>query len=269
MHGSVVCQTIEDIHALIEDGKVGLGGRLPPERDIADLLCVSRSTVRAALAQMEEAGEIERHRGRGGGTFVAENGCFWERYGRMNIPSKSNRLIDRLAGAPQGFSNAVAAQGFKCDTHIIYATRAVCSYGICSRFGLKESRELYRIERVRSVEGNPLSFEQTYLDPQRFPQLLSMDLTQSIYDIIRLQFEIKMERVDEQIEVMAAYGKSARFLEVDPGQPLLRVRSRAYVHANHVIVMSDDLYRPDRVRLNVENQIEVNEGESESSGDSI
>lgn len=269
MPGAVASQSIEDIHALIGGGKVGLGGRLPSEREIADLLCVSRSTVRAALAQMEEAGEIERRRGRGGGTFIADKGRFWERYGRMNIPSKSNRLIDRLAGAPQGFSNAVASQGFKCDTRVIYAARVICSYEICARFGLKDSRELYRIERVRSVEGNPLSFEQTYMDPQRFPQLLSLDLTQSIYDIIRMRFQIAMERVDEQIEVMAAYGKDARFLEVDPGQPLLRVRSRAHGQDGRVIVMSDDSYRPDRVRLNVENQIKVDKSELEDVGGSL
>lgn len=269
MCGAAVCQSIEDIHALIDCGKVGLGGRLPSEREMADLLCVSRSTVRAALAQMEEAGEIERRRGRGGGTFIADNGRFWERYGRMNIPSKSNRLIDRLAGAPQGFSNAVAAQGFKCDTRVIHAARAVCSYEICNHFGLDSSRELYRIERVRSVEGNPLSFEQTYLDPRRFPEFLSFDLTRSIYDTIRHKLNVEMERVEEQVEVTAAYGKNARYLEVDTGQPLLRVRSRAYVHDGSVVVMSYDSYRPDRVRLNVVNQIDVNDEEQENVGDSL
>jgi DNA-binding LacI/PurR family transcriptional regulator len=52
----------------ISRGEYPEGSRLPPERDLALRLQVSRKTVRAALAELETAGRISRHVGRG--TFV-------------------------------------------------------------------------------------------------------------------------------------------------------------------------------------------------------
>lgn len=46
------------------------GQRLPPERELAALLEVSRSTVREALQRLQAAGYVITRRGRGGGTFV-------------------------------------------------------------------------------------------------------------------------------------------------------------------------------------------------------
>ena len=47
------------------------GQRLPPERELAAMLAVSRATVREAIARLAEAGYVTVRRGRAGGTFVA------------------------------------------------------------------------------------------------------------------------------------------------------------------------------------------------------
>ncbi|MEA5367481.1 FCD domain-containing protein [Amycolatopsis sp., V23-08] len=49
------------------------GERLPPNSDIARALGVAEITVRRALEALAEDGLIERRRGRGGGTLVAEH----------------------------------------------------------------------------------------------------------------------------------------------------------------------------------------------------
>ena len=46
------------------------GQRLPTERELASMLGVSRTSVRAALQQMTESGYLEVRRGRNGGYFV-------------------------------------------------------------------------------------------------------------------------------------------------------------------------------------------------------
>lgn len=53
-------------------GVLPAGSRLPAERDLAEQLGISRSTLRQALEVLHESGHLESHRGRGGGTFVAE-----------------------------------------------------------------------------------------------------------------------------------------------------------------------------------------------------
>ena len=60
-------QTVERLGRAIRMGLLAPGERLPSERDLAERLALSRSTVREALRVLQEAGYLEARRGRGGG----------------------------------------------------------------------------------------------------------------------------------------------------------------------------------------------------------
>ena len=53
-------------------GTFSPGERLPPERELAEQLGVSRATLRQALQAVADLGLIEVRRGRGGGSFVSQ-----------------------------------------------------------------------------------------------------------------------------------------------------------------------------------------------------
>jgi DNA-binding FadR family transcriptional regulator len=58
-------QIADQIAALIEQGEYGAGARLPPERDLAKQLGVSRPSVREALIALEVGGYVEVRVGSG------------------------------------------------------------------------------------------------------------------------------------------------------------------------------------------------------------
>ncbi|TQS44384.1 FadR family transcriptional regulator [Cryptosporangium phraense] len=60
--------TVERLATAIRLGAVT--DRLPPERELAAMLGVSRMTLRDALGALADAGFVTSRRGRGGGTFV-------------------------------------------------------------------------------------------------------------------------------------------------------------------------------------------------------
>ncbi|MGT2424846.1 FadR/GntR family transcriptional regulator [Amnibacterium kyonggiense] len=66
----LVAQISDRLITAIATGEFLPGSRLPAERDLAVLLHVGRTSVRAALAVLHERGLIETQRGRGGGSFV-------------------------------------------------------------------------------------------------------------------------------------------------------------------------------------------------------
>jgi GntR family transcriptional repressor for pyruvate dehydrogenase complex len=59
---------VDQIHALIREGRWAPGDQIPPERELAERFRVSRTSVREALRALEMQGVIESRQG--GGTFV-------------------------------------------------------------------------------------------------------------------------------------------------------------------------------------------------------
>jgi DNA-binding FadR family transcriptional regulator len=60
--------TVERLRDLLDEGAFASGGRLPPERHLAEELGVGRRSLRGALDVLEREGRVSREQGRG--TFV-------------------------------------------------------------------------------------------------------------------------------------------------------------------------------------------------------
>jgi GntR family transcriptional regulator, transcriptional repressor for pyruvate dehydrogenase complex len=65
-------ETVERLGTAIRLGLLAPGSRLPPERDLAGQLRISRSTLRHALTTLVQSGHLISLRGRAGGTFVTD-----------------------------------------------------------------------------------------------------------------------------------------------------------------------------------------------------
>jgi len=69
-NGNSFEETLECLLTAIKLGVVAPGERMPPERELAERLNVSRLTLREAIRELQRAGYTESRRGRYGGTFV-------------------------------------------------------------------------------------------------------------------------------------------------------------------------------------------------------
>jgi DNA-binding FadR family transcriptional regulator len=67
--------TVARLVQAIKLGMVADGERLPPERELAERLQVSRVTLREAIGALRDAGFLDSRRGRSGGTFVVYGGA--------------------------------------------------------------------------------------------------------------------------------------------------------------------------------------------------
>jgi GntR family transcriptional repressor for pyruvate dehydrogenase complex len=68
--GNAFEATVEQLATSVRLGVFVAGQQLPPERELAETLGVSRTTLREAIAALREAGMVQTRRGRGGGTVV-------------------------------------------------------------------------------------------------------------------------------------------------------------------------------------------------------
>jgi DNA-binding FadR family transcriptional regulator len=67
---NVTDQVVERLTTAVALGMYVPGQRLPSERELAEMLSVSRSTVREAMQRLTDAGYLAPRRGRNGGYFV-------------------------------------------------------------------------------------------------------------------------------------------------------------------------------------------------------
>lgn len=65
-------ETLDRLGTAIKIGVLPPGARLPAERELCTRMAISRSTLRQALNALVQSGHLRAVRGRGGGTFVAE-----------------------------------------------------------------------------------------------------------------------------------------------------------------------------------------------------
>lgn len=70
--------TVQRLGQSIKLGLFKPGQQLPPERDLASMIGVSRVTVRAAIQVLASGGFLVARRGRTGGTFVVDDPPQWE-----------------------------------------------------------------------------------------------------------------------------------------------------------------------------------------------
>ncbi len=70
LEGNAFENTVEQLARAIRLGAIADGEQLPPERELAERLAVSRTTLREAIAALRDAGLVTTRRGRGGGTRV-------------------------------------------------------------------------------------------------------------------------------------------------------------------------------------------------------
>jgi DNA-binding FadR family transcriptional regulator len=88
--GNAFEETVERLLQALKLGVVERGERLPPQRELAARLAVSRETLREALHELEVAGYVQSRRGRFGGTFVT--------YRPVAPPTTRRRIPRRLSG---------------------------------------------------------------------------------------------------------------------------------------------------------------------------
>jgi GntR family transcriptional repressor for pyruvate dehydrogenase complex len=87
---------VEQLATAIRLGVYPHGAALPSERDLSELLGVSRATLREAIAALRAAGLVETTRGRGGGTVVRRQPARRKSTARAAIKGRHDDLLDSL-----------------------------------------------------------------------------------------------------------------------------------------------------------------------------
>jgi GntR family histidine utilization transcriptional repressor len=141
----------------IRAGEWGNDKRLPSENYLVERLNVSRMTVHRALRELKSEGVIVRVPGRG--TFVS--------------PEKPRSTLLEI----QDIAEEIRSRGsaYRCRVEILKETRA--DRDIAAALGLKPGDAVFHSAIVHEENGDPVQFEERWINPAVAPGYLDQDFT--------------------------------------------------------------------------------------------
>lgn len=205
------------------------GHPLPSESDLCAEFGTTRNAVRAALDVLRGEGLVDRVPGLG--TVVATR--------------KHAHELHRL----QGLAETFAGRGT-----VVNQVRALTLIRppaeVASRLGLDPDDDVVYVERLRLLDGVPLSLDLTYLVPDLGEELLGRDL--SCHDIFALLEEVSGQRLGHAelvLEAVNADPHTAAVLGAARGAAVLMLERLTHLDDGRPVDLEYVRFRGDRLAL--------------------
>ena len=119
-------ETVERLGRSIKLGLIAPGQQLPPERELAKIMGISRTTVRAAIRVLMQGRFLVSRRGRGGGTFVGQDPPRWRSDGVNSAgvwdETRAQYFLDKRLVVESGIVELAAA---RADATSVRSLRAM------------------------------------------------------------------------------------------------------------------------------------------------
>lgn len=199
----------------ISTGELKSGDQLPPERELAESMNVSRITARQAIDALAKKGLVYREQGRG--TFVAE--------------PKMHGLIGFTS-----FSEDMRQRGFCPSSQIIIQELKAADEQAQKILKLNPGDRVLNLVRVRMADERPIAIQSALIPQYLCPDLENKDLhNQSLYSVLRDEYNIHPSWTEAELEAISATAEEARLLNLEKGDPVLVVHGITYSDSFEII----------------------------------
>jgi GntR family transcriptional regulator len=212
----------------IESGALQPGDRLPSERWLCDELGVSRATVRRAIEELVTDGLVE---GRGRGSFVTGDA----------LVEPPNTLMS--------LSELGRSRGLEASSDVLAAELRPATIDEAEAFGIAPGAEVFELQRLRMLDGLPISLDNNRVPLRRAPAVAALDFaTASLYEALERGGR-PLARADYEVEARVAESPEAELLGLTRGAPVLFTTTVAIDEEGLVVDIGRTLYRADRYRF--------------------
>lgn len=204
----------------IERGEPAVGEYLPTEEELCRQYAVSRTTVRAALRELQDRGMVTRRPRLG------------TRVESQSVRSGFTMVGDSLDGVLR-FTRELPFR-------LISSTEAELTADEAQALGLQPGQRFLRLTGVRRQGRSPPAIYSEHLIPMLFAGAdLKIDgLRGSIPELLAQQRGLLVQEVVQSIDVTRLHRKAAEALQARTGAPALRTQRWYRAAAGQLVAMS-------------------------------
>ncbi|HEX2177433.1 MAG TPA: GntR family transcriptional regulator [Nocardioidaceae bacterium] len=215
-------------HLLSMRAGMTIGAPLPPERQLAQSLGVSRLTLRAAVQQLVAEGLLMRRQG--SGTFVAQ-------------PAVAQPLT------LTSFSEDMRRRGMRPGSRVLTFGVDFAGAKTGSRLQMSPRSRVWVVRRLRLADDMPMAIETLHLPQSLLPDLIREDLeNSSLYEYLR-ERGIEMGPGSQVIETTVTDEQESSLLMLPVLSPAFLFERITHDRQGQAIEYVRSVYRGDRYRL--------------------
>lgn len=220
-------QVYSHLRERLLEGHYPPGFKLPAESDLAKSLNVSRVSLRAALQRLELEGYIERKRGVG--TFVIDRHP-------LHIEAGIEKLIS--------MSEVIRSRGHKPGTAETEVFTQPADNEIAARLGTTPGEPVTVINRVRTIDGEPIFWDSNYFLARHFPPTTPVNaIGESLFSFVEKRLGLYISHAVARLLPAQVDGFLAPKLKVPEGTLLIKLAQVHYLKDNTPVWYAILLYR--------------------------
>lgn len=209
----------EPLHSLVADyvreriysKEWGIDQPIPSEHELAEMLGLSRGTVKKGVRTLVDEGLLVQQRGRG--TYVTKP---------VMARSASGHLLS--------FAEAMGEQGIAHETRVVTQELRRASALCADKLRLAEGDSFLYLERVRTVAGQPVMYIESSLNLQACPALDQADFArESVFAAIERTSGQAIGRSEVTYSARVAGGRRGGLLACDEHAPVLQMEQLVHL----------------------------------------
>lgn len=212
------------VREAIAAGDLNEGDAVPGERDVAQMLGVSRVTVRKAFSELVAEGLLARRRG--SGTYV--------RGPAVQIEQPLSRLTS--------FTQDMELRGLATDADWLERSSGLPTPEEALKLSISPGEPVSRFHRLRRADGVPMAIELAVIPRKFLPDPGAVG--GSLYAVLERR-GIRPVRALQRLHATALGPREAGLLDLPCGSPALFIERIAYLRDGRTVEFTRSHYRGD------------------------
>lgn len=220
--------TIADrIAKAIQEGQYQNHQKLPTETDLAVKYQTSRLTIRKAIEALQARQIVVKDRNRG--TYAV-------------IPAEK---ISSGSTGLAGFTEVAKEMKRHPETQVLQlASVTTVPDTVRQALKLSDGKKVWQIERLRSVDGEPMTVEQLFVPIAVLPELTETQVINSLYQQIEQQLTIGY--ASQELEAVTLDEQISKLLGVESGTAAFLAHTVTFSVDGYPILYDNSYYRSDK-----------------------
>ncbi|MCK4025583.1 GntR family transcriptional regulator [Streptococcus iners] len=218
-----------DIKEKIEQNIWQANQEMPTENELMEIYSFSKDTIRKALSLLEMDGYIQKRQGRN--SIILDHNLVRKPFvSELKTVSELNRSAHHQVQTE--LTNLYIVQG---------------QPEIMKELEVDEKTDLYRVSRVRTIDGERLEYEISYFDRRIVPYLSKEIAESSIYQYLENDLGLEISHSRREISFRFATEEEKSLLDLADYDMVVSVTSTTYLADGRPFQYGTITYRPDKV----------------------